>query len=158
MSKKLKSFGLVIALLLSFVTYSITTKHCVAVNAAAVSDSDMVMPLYNNTSDASFTFTISSSGWANLALHCRGYSGTTSKITATSYIELQIGSSWIRLSNGQTNSQWVDTVNGYILLNSHGMQLTSKGTYRGVVVYNVDGSGGATDVIGISRIETYSKS
>ncbi len=158
MVKKLQSLGLVIALLVGFMAYSFTTAKPVTVNAASVSDSDIIMPLYNNTSSASVTFTISSSGLATISLYCQGYTDVTTKITAYTYIQLQTGSSWVTISNGQSNNQWVDTVSGSRLVTSHTLQLTSSGTYKAVVVYNVDGTGGATDIIGKSSTKTYSKS
>lgn len=158
MVKKLQYLGLVIALLISFMAYSCTTTNPVTVNAASVSDSDIIMPLYNNTASASVSFTISSSGKATVSLYCQGYSGVTTKITAYTYIQLQTGSSWVTITNGQSNNQWVDTVSGSQLITSHSLQLTGSGTYKAVVVYHVTGTGGDTDIIGKSSTKTYSKS
>ncbi len=149
MLKKASSLALSLVILLCFAVYPIKAK----------AESSEIMPCWNNTSSTSFTFSISNSGTAKVSLSCIGEFGVTTKIVAYSYIEMQIGSSWVRISNGQPNSQWTDTVtSGYELDAFHSMYLSSSGTYRAVVNFYVYGNGGATDIIGDSRIKTYSKS
>lgn len=148
MLKKAQSFVTLFAVLICFVAYPM--------NANA--DSGEITPYWNNTDSYAFNFTISDSGMATLSFNCTGESNVVTKIVAYSYIEMKIGSSWVRISNGQPNSQWTDTVtNGYRLATSHKLQLTSSGTYKAVANFHVYGTGGSTDVIGDSIIKTYSK-
>lgn len=93
--KKITALILVVTLMVSM---------CIPVSAAENS----IQPYYINTNQASVVMAISDSGEADISVFCSGNSRVT-KIQVTTYIEKQVGSSWVRVSNGQTNNQWSAT-------------------------------------------------
>jgi len=54
------------------------------------------------------------------------------------------------------NNEWVDTSTDYADAFIHEIQLDNTGTYRAIVVYEISGTGGATDVIEYEKERTYS--
>ena len=54
------------------------------------------------------------------------------------------------------NNEWVDTFSYYGGLFGHEINLNKTGTYRATVVYEISGTGGATDVIEYEQERTYS--
>lgn len=132
--------------------FAILTSILVFASAA----NDGIMPCYNNTAGTSTNFTISTTGKATITATFDGYRGTTSGATITSYIEKRtLGVFWTKVDIGETNNEWVDTINNYYGLAGHEFQLPSTGTYRATVVYEIRGSGGATDVIDFNKTLTY---
>lgn len=116
-----------------------------------------VMPRLNNTAATSTNFTITTAGKATISATYDGYRGTTTGATVTSYIEKRtLGLFWSRVDIGQPNNEWVDTSSDYTDFFGHEFWLDSKGTYRATVVYEISGTGGATDVIEYEQERTYS--
>ena len=116
------------------------------VSASAVGMGDEISPWYNNVSLEKTTFTIDSSGNAIISLLYRAKSTSNSAII-TSKIQKNVSGVWVDVDINQANNQWVDTSTSTIFTNTHTTQLTSRGTYRAVVVYEISGNGGAPDVI-----------
>ena len=124
------------------------------VTAAA---SDVSTRSLNNTSSTSTNFTISTSGNACISVSYNGYKNVTTGAKITSYIEKRtLGIFWSKVDIGQTNNEWVDTSTDYLDAFVHNFQLPSTGTYRATVVYEISGTGGATDVIEYEQERTYS--
>lgn len=130
---------------------------CSAASATETStnEQDEIVLYYNNTTSASTVLTISGSGQATAGLDYSGIRGVTSGATIVSYIEAQVGSMWTRVSNGQTNNQWVDTSTSVSYNTSHTLQLSGRGKYRVRATYTIRGSGGAADVITQYSYATY---
>lgn len=124
----------------------------------SVAASDLIAtPYYNNTMGTSTNFVISSSGKATISTAYNGYSGRTTSATVTSYIEKRtLGLFWTRVDIGEPDNEWVDTSSAYTDSFVHVHYLESEGTYRATVVYEIRGSGGATDVIDYEQERTYS--
>lgn len=113
-------------------------------------------PFYNNTVKTTTNFGISSSGVATVSLSYTGIRGVTSGATITTYLEKKIlGLFWTRVDLGNANDEWVDTSESYTYATSHSVQLEGKGTYRASVIYEVSGSGGATDVVPYEMEKVY---
>ena len=113
-------------------------------------------PFYNNTVKTPTNFGISSSGVATVSLSYTGIRGVTSGATITTYLEKKIlGLFWTRVDLGNANDEWVDTSESYTYATSHSVQLEGKGTYRASVIYEVSGSGGATDVVPYEMEKVY---
>ena len=127
--------------------FSITT-------SAAIKD-DEIAPLYNNVLLEKTTFTIDSNGNAIISLLYRGKTGANSTAVITSKIQKNVSGTWVDVDNGQSNNQWVDESTSTVFSLNHSVQLTSRGTYRAVVVYEISGTGGATDVIERTIEKTY---
>lgn len=124
--------------------------------SAAVASENEIMPCYNNTNSASATMSISDSGKMTINYRYTGYSGVTTKAVITTYIEKRtLGLFWTRVDNGQTDKQWVDTVNDYRYSGSRTYQLSSTGTYRVTINYKIYGSGGSADEIECQVKDTY---
>lgn len=105
-----------------------------------------IQPLYNNTLSTDVSFPITDSGIATVRIKVTGYSGVTKSITVTSHIERKsFGLFWIKVNNGLSNDEWVDTSSSYLLNASHSLQLEKSGEYRAVVKFVISGSGGADD-------------
>lgn len=82
---------------------------------------------------------ISDSGVAEINVTCIGNSNAT-KIETKTYIQRQVGSSWVRVSIGQTNNQWTATANTNYLIKDYSRQLSTAGKYRAVTEFTVSGS------------------
>lgn len=127
-----------------------------SVSVSAANPDDGIMPLYNNTSSATANISINDSGKLTITYKYNGYSGIATKAVITSYIEKKtLGLFWKRVDIGKTNNQWVDTVNNYKYTGSRTYQLSSTGTYRVTVIYNIYGSGGPADKIECKPTATY---
>lgn len=116
--------------------------------SAAVASENEIMPLYNNVSNATATMSINDSGKMTITYTYTGSSSVTTKAVITTYIEKRtLGLFWTRVDNGQTDKQWVDTINNYKYSGSRTYQLSSTGTYRVTINYKIYGTGGAADEI-----------
>ena len=116
-----------------------------------------VVPRYNNTAGTTTNFVISNTGKASISAVYNAYPSYFSKATITSYIEKRtLGLFWTKVDIGQPNNEWVDTSTDIAKAFLHEFQLNSTGTYRATVVYEISGSGGATDVIDYEQERTYS--
>jgi len=129
----------------------------VVMAAAAVIPNDGIMPCYNNTAGTSTNFVISTAGKATISASYDGVRYTTTGATITSYIEKRtLGLFWTKVDIDQPNNEWVDVSTNYYDAFVHEFWLDSKGTYRATVVYEISGTGGATDVIDYEQERTYS--
>ena len=141
-----------------FVTFFITFVFCIAcfgitVNAAA--REDIVLPMYNNTAVATTTFNINENGVASVSVSYGGKYGQSVSAVITSKIQKNESGTWVDVDIDQPNNQWVDESSMSFYSTTHTHQLTSRGTYRAVVVYEISGTGGATDVIERTIEKTY---
>ncbi len=115
-----------------------------------------ITPRYNNVLRATMNTTVNSSGTMTINYYYSGISGTTSKAVITTYIEKQfLFFFWTKVDIGTTNNEWTQTVNNYIYTGTRTFKLPSTGTYRTTVIYEVSGSGGATDTITCQDEITY---
>lgn len=123
---------------------------------ALASDND-IMPRFNNTSLTSTNFVISTDGKATITATYNAYRDVFTSARITSYIEKRtLGVFWSRVDIGQPNNEWVDVSTEYADAFGHEFYLTKTGTYRATVVYEISGTGGATDVIDYEQERTYS--
>lgn len=107
-----------------------------------------IMPLYNNVSSVSSTMSISSSGKMEILYQYAGFPSTTTKAVITTYIEKRtLGIFWKRVDIGETDDQWVDTINDYRYNGVRTYQLSDSGTYRVTITYKIYGSGGSADTV-----------
>ena len=119
-----------------------------ALSAFSVSASAAeIVPYWNNTSSTTTNFSISSSGKATITMSCSGDSNFT-RVNIVSYIEKKtLGLFWTRVEIGTNNNEWKDSSNRNPYTQTRSTTLSSKGTYRAVVTYTVEGTGGSDDVI-----------
>lgn len=116
--------------------------------SAAVASENEIMPCYNNVATVTANMGISDSGKMTINYSYTGSSSVTTKAVITTYIEKRtLGLFWTRVDNGQTDKQWVDTINNYRYTGSRTYQLSSSGTYRVTINYKIYGSGGSADEI-----------
>lgn len=111
-----------------------------------------ISPFYINTNQARLVMGITEEGVAEITVICSCNSNATG-IKATTYIERQVGSSWVRVSNGQTNNEWIATTTARYLAKTYSCQLSISGTYRAVTVLTVSGT--ETESITLYREATY---
>lgn len=124
--------------------------------SAAIAQQEEIMPLFNNVSTVNLTVGINDSGKMTITYKYTGSSGVTTHAVITSYIEKRtLGVFWTRVENGQTDNQWVDTVEGYSATGTRTCQLSETGTYRVTAIYEVYGSGGSADEIERQATATY---
>ena len=124
--------------------------------SAAKAFSGTVAPFYNNVASATATININSSGKLTIGYKYSGYSSITTKAVITTYIEKKtLGLFWKRVDIGKTNNEWIDTINDYRYTGSRTHQLSSSGTYRVTVIYNIYGSGGSADKITCQATDSY---
>lgn len=124
--------------------------------SAAVIEQEEIMPMFNNTAAATVAMGIDDNGKMTITYDYAGFSGITTHAVVTSYIEKRtLGVFWTRVENGQTNNQWVDTLNGYSATGTRTCNLSQTGTYRVTAIYKVYGSGGTADEIECQATDTY---
>lgn len=124
--------------------------------SAATAPENEIMPMYNNVGSATATININSSGKLTIGYQYSGYSSITTKAVITTYIEKKtLGLFWTRVDIGQTDDEWVDTINDYRYTGSRTYQLSSSGTYRVTVIYKIYGSGGSADEIECQMKDSY---
>lgn len=128
---------------------------CMAVLPATAQES--IMPRYNNTASTTTNFGISAAGKASVAGSYYAYIDYFQSATITTYIEKRtLGIFWSKVDIGTPNNEWVYTstepADGF----GYEIYLNDKGTYRATVVYEISGTGGATDVIDYEQERTYS--
>ena len=138
-----------ICLLCLLMIFSCTTIPAVAAN-------EVISPYYNNVASVNTVFSISDSGTATVKLQYRGIVGTTTGATITTKIQKKtLGLIWTKVDIGTTNNEWVDTATGVTYSTTHSVTLPDTGTYRVVVNYEINGTGGATDEIEDIRTAEY---
>ena len=115
-----------------------------------------IMPMYNNVNSAITNMSISDSGLMTISYKYNGYSSVTTRGVVTTYIEKRtLGLFWTRVNNGQPNNEWVDTIEYYKYVGTRNYKLSSTGTYRVTVKYEIYGTGGSADVIDYQAQDTY---
>ena len=115
-------------------------------SGAAVKDTVVIEPLYNNSISVTNNFVIEEGGIARLTV---GYTGKFGKFTSariTSKLQVQTSSGWADVDNGEESCEWVDESTNVIFTTTHTLEV-SRGTYRALITYELYGTGGATDVI-----------
>lgn len=126
---------------------------CTLGNIVVSASNDGIMPCYNNTNTTSTNFTISSSGLATASVGYTGYNGITHGGRIETKMQKKVlGLFWENIDN----ATWIDSTSASNYRNSHSINLTSTGTYRIVVEYQIYGAGGATDVIESTIERAYS--
>ena len=124
--KKLSAICLVITILLLSV---------MQVSAAEV---HTVSPRYVNAYDSSTTLSIDS-GRAYITVLCTA-KATAINITAVTYIEHCMGTTWYRIYIGTTNNEWVYTTTGSSVDLAYDYGLNMPGKYRAVTVFTIIGT------------------
>lgn len=114
---------------------TLLTAMCIPVSAAE----NTAQPYYINTNQARVVLAITESGSAEIHVSCIGNSNAT-KIQTTTYLQRKVGSTWVKVSIGQTNNQWTATANTSYLLKDYSHQLSTTGQYRAVTVFTVSGT------------------
>ena len=114
---------------------TLLTAMCIPVSAAE----NNTQPFYINTNQAKVVLGLSDSGLADIGVTCLANSNAT-KIQITTYLEKLVGSTWVRVSIGQTNNQWTASTTESYLIKAYSKQLSSTGTYRAVAVFTVSGT------------------
>ena len=124
--------------------------------SASATQTEEIMPLYNNTSSTISAMSINDSGTMTISYRYSGYPSVTTKAVITTYIEKKtLGLFWTRVDIVTDNDEWVDTINDYRYSGSRTYKLSSKGTYRVKISYKIYGSGGSADVIPYEKTDTY---
>lgn len=100
---------------------------------------ETVVPFLINTSQARVTFAVSADGTASWTIMCIGKSSCTG-IDAVTYLERQVGNSWVRVDLGNLNDEYTYSTTGLQLVKNNKTTLTMSGTYRAVVVFTVYGT------------------
>ena len=115
-----------------------------------------IMPQYNNMIDATINTSVDDEGLLRIQYSCIGYSGITTKIVMTTYVEKKtLGLFWTRIDLGNSEDEWIHTIKSYQYIGPRYLSLPSKGTYRITVTYTVYGSGGSSDEITRQNTITY---
>ena len=106
---------------------------------ADAAQAEPVSPRYINTSQAGVSITINTSGKVSITVMCIGGS-TATKIHAVTYLERQVGSSWVRVDIDEVNDEWVNAVNGSRMAVNYSHNVTVKGTYKVTTEFTVHGT------------------
>lgn len=138
--KKALAFILAFVAVFSLVSFNMN-------NAEAID----IAPYLNNTTSATVSLTINSSGKATIGFNCRGISGVTTNITAETKLERKWGIFWLDVDGGE----WTDTTTERFLSLTYYLQLSKTGTYRATTKFTVSGTGGSADVIEVESQYVY---
>ena len=111
---------------------------------------------YNNIVQANVSSNINVNGALTVSFDVFGRKGVTTKIETELFVEKKmLGLFWVRVNIGCPNNLWTDSTNHYVYVNTFSTQLSSTGTYRTTVKFTVSGTGGANDIITLTRTNTY---
>ncbi len=132
--------------ILSLIIVLATTVSLFAVPISASNEG--IMPCFNNVMEIYSYFTIDSNGKATIEASYDGIYGVTSGAGIQMKIQKRtLLFFWTDVDNGQNNNTWGDVVNGVDNIVIHSMYLSSKGTYRAIINYNIYGNGGDPDSV-----------
>lgn len=130
---------------------------CVYPVSAQTSDSG-VMPCFNNTSYTMVDFVIdNNTGIALIVVDFVGYED----LTTVGCVEVKLqkktwGLFWTDVENGRNNNTWTTYFADYEYYDEIRFQLPSKGTYRALITFTINGNGGDADVIDFELEDKYS--
>lgn len=130
---------------------------CVCPISAQSIDSG-VAPCYNNTHYTMVDFTIDdSTGMALIFVEFLGYEG----ITTVGCVEVKLqkktwGLFWTDVENGRNENTWTTYFAKSEYYDEIRFQLPSKGTYRALITFTINGNGGDADVIEYTKEDKYS--
>lgn len=127
--------------------FSMLFSSFISISTSAAAYDEEIMPWYNNVTNIVVTLTIGSNGNATLKVSYVGSRNVTTHARITSKIQQNLSGTWVDININQPNNEWIDESTSSVFTKNHSVQLTSHGTYRAVVVYEISGTGGATDVI-----------
>ena len=113
------------------------------ITVSAASNSNTVMPRYNNVANVMNYFEITSDGTAYVDSSYNGTPGITTGAT----IEIQLQRKTLLWWSDVDGGYWYDSFTSYYGSISDSIQLTKTGKYRAVITVTVSGTGGAGDVI-----------
>lgn len=116
---------------------------CFAMSATAFASGGGVTPYYVNASSVESVFIIDENGKATVSYSCIGEEG----IATGMKIEIKIQKKVLFWWNNVDGGYWVVETSDDYYAGSNEIQLSSKGTYKATVVFNVYGVSGETDVI-----------
>lgn len=141
-------------LLISVITFIVLVAS-LTLSVSAASAETSVNPRYANVLAANVSMVISRDGLCTTTISYVGKVSDLRSAKITTKVQKNVSGSWVDVNIGQPNNQWVDESTSPTFTRSHSVQLTSHGTYRAVVVYEISGTGGATDVIERTIEKTY---
>lgn len=144
--KKLTAFVFALLLALSSVNVAF---------ASEFEKPDGISPQYDYTQYVLSNLNITSSGKANVTIHCTGISGVTKKITAKTCIQRKVGIIWVKTDIGTSDDYWYDSSSSAIFNTSHTVQLSKSGTYRAKTVFTVYSSNDSEDITMYSGTDSY---
>lgn len=125
--RKIASVLLVTAILMS---------SLIPVSAAG----NTIQPYYINTNQARVVMSINESGRAEISVIVT-VNSKAEMIQTTTYLERKVGSTWVRVNNGEINNEWIATSTASYLSKNYSCQLNLTGTYRAVAEILVTGAG-----------------
>lgn len=151
--EKILSLMLIVITIVSTAAMPISAANSADIQSVAMA----MMPRFNNGDACNLSFGINNTGLANIRVTYYGISGVTTRVTATMSIEKKVSSNtWERVDIGTLTNSWTDSSTNLSGTFSHTFQLESTGTYRGVFVIRMFGSGGTADKIEKTIEKTYS--
>ena len=100
---------------------------------------EIAVPFYANTSQAGVVFTINAEGSASWTITCLGKSSCTG-IDAVTYLERQVGNTWVRVDLGNTNNEYTYSTTASRMTKTYVLTLDTHGTYRATVIFTVYGT------------------
>lgn len=115
-------------------------------------ESEAITPRYTYATVAEVTLVINDSGRATISSACTAIPGTT-WIRATTYLEKKVNGTWTRVNIMSTDNQWVTMINTRVFSVTKTHQLTSKGSYRAVTIFDVIAE--TTETIRVVSYDTY---
>ena len=130
---------------------------CVCPVSAEMSDPG-IMPCYNNTNYTIVDFSIDdSTGVAYIMVDFVGLEN----LTTVGCVEIKLqkktwGLFWTDVENGRNDNTWTTYFAKYIYHDEIFFQLPSKGTYRALITFTINGNGGDADVIDFELEDKYS--
>ena len=120
--------------------------------ASAAAENNSIEPRYTNATVADVTLGINNSGLATVTSTCTAIPGTT-WIRATTYLEKKVNGVWTRVDILSTDDQWVTMINTRLFSVTKTHQLTSRGSYRAVTIFDVIAE--TTETIRVVSYATY---
>lgn len=149
MKKQGKILQSTVALLLTFCML-------LAPSLSTLAADEEIMPLYDNVTSVTTYMNIDSNGCMTIQYNYIGLPTDISHVKITTYIEKRnLFFFWLRTDIGEPNDEWIDTKYQSSYSGNRTVRLTTSGTYRVTVIYEVVGTNGKTETIKQTKTDSF---
>ena len=125
-----------------------TVLMCSGIGGVSVYATESVQPRLDNFNRASFVFGVAEPGVAEVVVTYSAKEDVFTQAKLTVEIQKKIlGVFWVPVDIGETNNNWVGYCSDVYGTFHKTFNVEGTGTYRAIMILEVSGTGGTTDVV-----------